>query len=96
MENIMPLTYIKEVLNFICLVNYYHNKWTRHSHMLDSLTKLMPSKVKLKWTEVEQRAFKETNNIENHNIVLSYPNIKKEFTIHTISIYFQLEVVIRI
>ena len=50
----IPLTSRKGVHRFICLLNYYRNVWERHSHTLDPFTKLLTSKVKFKWTEVEK------------------------------------------
>ena len=42
-----PLTYRKEVRQFICVVNYYRYMWARRSHMLETVTKIIPSKVNL-------------------------------------------------
>ena len=49
---------MNEVSWFIGLVNYYQDMWERCSHALAYLTKIKFSKVKFKWTEIEQDDFK--------------------------------------
>ena len=56
-----PMTYRKEVQNFIGVINYYRNMWTRRSHMSSPLTKLTPINRKFKWTEVKQDSFDKIN-----------------------------------
>ena len=65
-----------------------------YSHMLAPLTKLTPSKVKYKWTEVEQKSFKEIKRIVSPNILLAFPYFDKYFKILTDDSEFQLLVVI--
>ena len=56
-KNMTPLTSQTEVYYFIVLVNYYHDMCTRCSHTLSPLTKIMPNKVKFKYTKIEQELF---------------------------------------
>ena len=67
----LPTTH-KGVLKFIGLVNYYHDMWARRSHKLKILTKLMSKKVRFKWTEAEQKLFKQIKRIVTYNISLDY------------------------
>ena len=39
------------------------NMWKIHSHMLAPVTKITPSKVKFKWTKIEQEALEEIKRI---------------------------------
>ena len=55
----------------------------------------MPNKVKFKWTDVEQKTFKEIRNIVTGNTLLDYPDSNKIFEIHNIDRNFQLGEVIR-
>ena len=48
-----------------------------YSHMLAPLTKLTPSKVKYKWTEVEKKLFGEIKRIVSPNILLAFPYFDK-------------------
>ena len=51
--------------------------------MLEPLTKLLYSKVKFKWTETEEKRFKEIQPILAHNILLAYTDFNKLSEIHT-------------
>ena len=62
----------------------------RGSHTLDTLTKLMPSKVSFKWTEIKQRPFEQIKRILDHNTLLAYPYFNKRLYIHTDVSDFQL------
>ena len=53
--------------------------WARLSHTLAPLTKLPPSKVKFKWTKIEQESFEEINLIVARNVLSAYPDFNKEF-----------------
>ena len=44
---------------FIGLVNYYRDIWESQSNMLQPLTNLISSKVKLTWADIEYKAFNE-------------------------------------
>ena len=83
MNNLTPKTTQKGVFNFIGLVNYYCNMWERHSHTLENPNNLTSNKVKFKWTDVNQKAFKEIDWIVNHSQLLVYPDPNKRFEIHT-------------
>ena len=58
-----PPTYQKEVRQFLCVLNHYHNMWARRSHLLAPLTNITSCKVKFKWTKIEQGAFQEIKRI---------------------------------
>ena len=57
--------------------------WVICSHMLASLTKTTPSKVKLKWTKIEQDDFEEIKRIVSRSTLSDYPDFIDEFKIHT-------------
>ena len=93
-KNMLRMTSYKLVRKFTGLVNYYCDMWARHSYMLAHLTKSTSGKVKYKWTEVEQKAFKEIKRIVAPNILLAFPYFDKVFKILTDASEFQLLVVI--
>ena len=68
--------------------------WSRLSHTLAPLTKTLSSKMKLKWTNIEQDVFEEIKRIVSHNILLAYPDFNKEFKTHTDTCDFQLGAVV--
>ena len=94
-KNMMPLTYLKEVHQFIGLVKYYHYMWSRISHTLATLIKITPNKVKFKWNKTEQYDFEEIKQIVARDTLLAYPYFNKEFRINTYARNFKLGAVIR-
>ena len=52
-----PQTYGKEVRQFLGVVNYYRNMWSRKSHTLSPLTNITSIGVNFKWAKIEQDAF---------------------------------------
>ena len=54
--NMAPPTSQKEVQNFIGVINYYCDMWSRQSHTLAPLTKLSYIKRKIKWMQIKQDA----------------------------------------
>ena len=69
--------------------------WSMCSHTLETLTKITPTKVKFKWTKIEQDAFDEIKWIVGRNNLFPCPDLKEEFEIHTDDSYFQLGAFIR-
>ena len=55
--NLMPTTSKKWMKYFIGLVNYCRDMWSRSSHLLQPFTEFTSYEVRLKWTDVEQKAF---------------------------------------
>ena len=55
----------------------------KRAHTLDPLTKLCSTKVKFKWTDVENNPFIEMKKILGCEILLSYTNFSEMFIIHT-------------
>ena len=48
--------------------------WSRRSQMLAPLTKITSTKVKFKWTKIEQDAFDEIKWILSRDNLLTYPD----------------------
>ena len=59
--------------------------------MLSRLTKIMPSKVKVWSTKIEQDTFGEINRIVDCNNLLAYSDSNEKFNIHIDAINLQLE-----
>ena len=53
------------------------------AHKLAPLTKICSTKVKFKWTEVENNDVLAMKKIVGRDVLLSYPNFTKTFIIHT-------------
>ena len=54
--HLQPPENVKQLRSFLGMVNYYHDMWSRHTHVLAPLTELT-SKRTLTWTPVHQQAF---------------------------------------
>ena len=85
---------MKQVWAFIGVINYYRKIWARWSHLLHPLMARTSSKVKFKWTDVEQKAFDEIKRTVSHNTLLSYIYFNKSFNLHTDASDHQLGAVI--
>ena len=72
-----------EVRALIGIVNYYKGVWARQSHLLHPLTALTSNKAKLKWTEVEQKAFEYIECAVAQDTLLAYPDFNHIFDVHT-------------
>ena len=83
MKRIKPPTNKKQLRSFIGMINYYRDMWKHRSVILEPLTALTSSKVKWKWTEIEQKAFDKMKDILSKEVMLSYPDFNKPFTVHT-------------
>ena len=77
------LTKVRDMRRFIRLIDYYRDMWRKRAHTVAPLTKLCLSKVKFKWTEVENDAFIYMKKIVGGGVLLSCPNVNKIFIIHT-------------
>ena len=51
--------------------------WERRSHVLAPLTKIMSTKVKFKWTKIEQYDFDEIKQIVARNTLLACMDLMK-------------------
>ena len=92
--NMEPSTSRKEVRKFIGVINYYRDVRPRRSHKLAPLTKLTSIKINSKWTEVEQDAFDEINQIVACDTLSTYLDFNETFKIHTNASVFQSGAVI--
>ena len=57
--------------------------WCKHVHTIAPLTKLFLTKIKFKWTDVENDTVIAIKTILVHDVLLSYPNLNEIFIIHT-------------
>ena len=65
------------------MVNFYRDMWPRRSEILAPLTALTSSKVKWKWEEEHDKAFREIKKVMARETLLAFPDFNKRFTIHT-------------
>jgi hypothetical protein len=94
MMNIKAPTSKKELRGFIGLVNYYRDMWVRRSHILAPLAKLTSKTVKWHWGPTEQKAFNQMKKVISREVLLSYPDFRSKFVIHTDASHYQLGAVI--
>ena len=80
--------------DFIGLVNYYRDMWSKRSHLLHPLTELTLNRLKFKWAYAEQKAFDEIKCIVARYTLLAYPDLNKRFDIHMNARNYQLVAVI--
>ena len=50
-------TKVKNIHSFVVIVNYYRDMWRKSANKLAPLTKLCSTRVKFKWTDVENNVF---------------------------------------
>jgi hypothetical protein len=104
---IQPPKGVKQLRQFLGMVQYYHNLWARWSNVLAPLTSLVrdcgqtkttktkvTKKVPWHWDEVHQRAFNHAKATIAQEVVLAYPDYSKIFEIYTDASSKQLGAVI--
>ena len=79
---------------FIVIVNYYRGMWDRRSHLLQPFNALTSNKLKLKWTDTEQKVFDDIKRAVAQDTLLAYTDFNKYFELHTHSRYYQLGAVV--
>ena len=68
--------------------------YIRRSHILAPLARLTSKTVKWVWTDIEQKAFDTIKQVISQEVLLTYPDFNKKFTIHTDASNLQLGAVI--
>jgi hypothetical protein len=69
--------------------------WQKRSHLLAPLAALTSkASTKWRWGAEEQEAFDGIKKVISREVMLSYPDFKKEFVIHMDASYHQLGAVI--
>jgi hypothetical protein len=81
-----------ELRMFIGCINYYHDMWPSHAHILKSLTNQsgLKKKTPIKWTDDMQQAFDKMRLLMAANALAAYLNHNKRFDIYTDASDFQL------
>jgi RNase H-like domain found in reverse transcriptase len=72
------------------MVNYYRDMWSKRLHLLAPLLDLTSSKTKWKWTEKCQAVFDEMKLLISRKTLMTYPDFKLPFEIHTDASQVQL------
>ena len=57
--------------------------WIKRLHTLDPLTKLGLTRVKFRWTDIENKDFIAMGKTLGHNVLLSYHNFSERLIINT-------------
>ena len=84
MERMQPPKNVKQVKQFLGMVNFYRDLWPRRSHILAPLNKLSAVKKKdFKWGPEEQKAFMEAKEMLKKEALLSFPDFEKPFHLYT-------------
>jgi hypothetical protein len=91
---------VKQLRQFIGLVNYYRDMWKRRSHLLAPLTDLLGGGSKLNkhkkidWDATHEKAFCDIKKVISQEVLLRFPDFTKPFDIHTDASDLQLGAVI--
>ena len=84
MERMQPPKNVKQVKQFLGMVNFYRDLWPRRSHILAPLNKLSAVKKKdFKWGPEEQKAFMEAKEMLKKEALLAFPDFEKPFHLYT-------------
>ena len=75
------------------LLEYYHGMWEKRLRMLETLTNLTSSRVKFKWTYIEQNTFNDIERVVERYTLLGFPYFDKWFGINIDARDFQIGVV---
>ena len=89
-----PPTPKKQMCEFMGLLNYLREMWTKRSHMLQPILVIILKQVKFKWIDLEQKLLEEVKHIVAHNTLSAYKGFNKKFGMHTDDRNFQLGAVI--
>ena len=92
--NMTPPTRQKQMREFIGLVKYYREMWSKQSHLLHPLTELTSNKVKFKCTDAEKKSFDDIKLAVACDTLLAYPYFNKCYDIHTDARNYQTGAVI--
>jgi hypothetical protein len=81
-----------ELRMFIGCINYYHDKWPSHAHVLKPLTdqSSLKKKTPIKWADEMQQAFDKMHLLMAANALRAYPDHNERFGIYTDASDFQL------
>ena len=85
MDRMLPPTNVKQVKQFLGMVNFYRDLWPRRSHILAPLNKLsaVKSKKDFYWGPEENKAFLEAKEMLKKEALLSFPDFNKPFHLYT-------------
>ena len=85
-----------EAQALIGMFQYYRDMWPRRSHVLAPLTEAasVPKGRNILWSYALERSFKELNRMVSSETLLSDPDWKMPFTVHTNAYDKQLGAVI--
>jgi hypothetical protein len=98
-----PPNNIKELWQFLGMVQYYRDMWAKHSEMLAPLTDVVGAcgekkttkknktkKLPWRWDPIHQQAFDNVKATITKDVVLAYPDFTKPFEIYTNASTMQL------
>ena len=80
----------KQVRGFIGMVNYYKTLWPRRSKIMSPLTALTGQGTKFQWRKEHQIAFQEAKTMIAQDALLTHPNFRKRFDVHTDASKYQI------
>ena len=76
-------TSTKNVRSFVGLVNYYKDMWPRCAHYLTPLTDICSTRKKIIWTNIQEVAFQNIEQLVSEDVMLHFPDHSQPFHIYT-------------
>ena len=85
MRRIKTHTNLKQLKQFLGMVNFYRDVWKNRSHILAPLSKLSSRAGKLnwRWGKEQQKSLEQAKEMLAREALLSYPDFSKLFDLYT-------------
>ena len=73
----------KQLRQFICMINFYHEMWQKRFNILAPLTALTSKNTKQDWKDDHQKCFDAIKRVIGREVLLGYPDFSAPLEIHT-------------
>ena len=73
----------KQLRGFVGMINYYKSLWPQRSLKMAPLTAMTGKGTPFKWTKIHKEAFNAVKQMVAQDTMLSHPDYKAPFVVHT-------------